>query len=187
MKLIDLWNHVVEAGYNVRKSKCNGQNMWQPFKNLYSKYQVKDQAKIIVNNSIDDLIKQINYVKNEDDSDHLNVNITVKNLLFENKIEIHHFIIQHFRIPLMEKNELSLVKLLQIAYNVGQAQSELENKTYDEHIIEFYNENKLNKLETFIDPNIANSDIVTKQQIGGYEYKYNKYKAKYKKLVKQNN
>lgn len=106
-------------------------------------------------------------------------------ITLHNKKEINHFFIQHFRIPKLMNYEVSVLKLLQIAYNAGQFKAERENKkSYSKKILNFYDKYNLDKISAFA-KNISRCvPIKSKLRGGDYERKYLKYKAKYIKLEK---
>ena len=50
----------------------------------------------------------------------------------------------------MANGYLSELKLLQIAYNIGQFQAEILNNTYDKKIIQFIEDNNMYEMKTYI-------------------------------------
>jgi hypothetical protein len=149
--------------------------MWQPLKNMYSNYKL--DTDIQLNDSFVELTTKVHY--NANDTNHEDVTIMINGSSLVNKNETDHFIIQHFRIPTMVKSPLPLVKLLQIAYNIGQAKAEFEKKTYDDRVISFYKEHKLDSLNTYIDRSLFDKPIIAMIQTGGYYDKYMRYKRMY--------
>ena len=186
--LQELWNKTMDYGYEVRKSKKDGLESWQPLKKEYANYFIKGYDEgIPVNESFNKIMKKIKYQIGSDEKEHTDVMVSIGKETVDN-LDKNHFFVQHFRIPVLEKNKLpvleknklSVVKVLQIAYNAGQYKAEAEKKNYPTTILEFYDENKLNDIETFIDPKIANMEIMMKEKMGGNYYeKYKKYKTKY--------
>jgi len=180
--LQELWNKTMDYGYEVRKSKKDGLESWQPLKKEYANYFIKGYDEgIPVNESFikSQIMKKIKYQIGLDEKEHTDVMVSIGKETVDN-LDKNHFFVQHFRIPVLEKNKLSVVKVLQIAYNAGQYKAEAEKKNYPTAILEFYDENKLNDIKTFIDSNIANMEIMMKENVGGYYYeKYKKYKTKY--------
>jgi hypothetical protein len=182
MQVNELWNHVMRVGYTVRKNNCNGLYMWQPLKELYSKYEIEGYPKgVKVNDRISKLSREVRYTSK--DKAHENVTIMINSTQLENSAEAEHFIIQHFRIPITQEYKLQLVKVLQIAYNVGQAKAEFERgSAYNSEIESFYKKNRLGELSTFVLEEIGKGTIVQREPIGGnlnYYYKYMNYKTKY--------
>lgn len=145
MDILNLWDHLVNVGYIVRKNGYDGLKMWQPFKDMYSKCNT---LIFDVNDNVIKLSQELKYTPH--DTNHENATIKIHHTLFINSKDTDHFIIQHFRIPIMLDYKLSLVKLLQIAYNVGQAKGEFEKGTYNDEIVDYYQNNKLCELPTFI-------------------------------------
>lgn len=188
MNVQSLWNHVLNAGYVVRKTKCDGLKMWQPFKDFYSGYEIEGYETNFpsVNAKIRELSKEVNY--KSEDIDHNNVTINIGKTKLTNSKETDHFIIQHFRVPEASNYKLPLVKILQIAFNAGQAKAEFENNTYNEEIVNFYKTNKLSEVTSFISPEVASKTIIPKILSGGrdYFYKYKKYKHKYLTVTNKN-
>ena len=118
-----LFTQLIDVGYNVRKSKLDGMESWQPYKNQYLNvdqcYQMQPQ---FIN-----LAKSIDYNVDQSDIDHQKVTITIDGATASNTIEKDHFFVQLFRIAIMSNFDLKLVKLLQIAYNIGQFKAELDD------------------------------------------------------------
>jgi len=174
MNINELWNSIIEYGYNIRKISIQtnndfniGQKAWQLLKDNFSNYEFE------IDNKKHDKLDCINelkgeYIKSEDDKDHENVIIKIENIILDNTKEHEHFFIQHYRISKTVDNKLSVQKLMQIAYNIGQykATRDINNK-YDKEIIKYYEENNLDKIETYIDIS-KEIKIVKKIQKGGY-------------------
>lgn len=74
-----------------------------------------------------------------------------------------HFFTQLIRIPSLyydapgDMNNISeikyipFVKVIQIAYNIGQYSYEISKGTQDKTIVEFFNKHSLNRIETYVD------------------------------------
>jgi hypothetical protein len=170
--LVELWNFTYEKGYKVRKNKKDGLAEWQPLKKKYG--ELAKDTKFPVNDAIKELSDK--YFKvGEDTTDLQDSKFEYNDNTLNNKIDTHHFFIQHFRIPYLEKHNLSVLKFLQIAYNAGQLKASFEDGDYDDipDMKEFYHEHKLDQPDTFINEKHLN------MQIGGrnYKYKYQKYKS----------
>jgi hypothetical protein len=145
MDINKLWQEIIDIGYETRKNNKNGLEIWQPLKKQYQNYDIK----FVINTSFINLTKEINYSHKLLDDDHKNVTIIINYTMLDNTIPDEHFLIQHFRIPIMENFNLQLFKLLQIAYNIGQSKALFEMKKYNQDIIDFYMKNKLDKLITY--------------------------------------
>jgi hypothetical protein len=156
-----LWDELINYGYTVRKLSLLisndklGLELWQPVKNLKYNFILFDnsiQEKIKVEPKINSLV---DYVVEVDDKDHQKSKINLKNnpnVVLDNTIPIHHFLVQHLRIPTLENNELNVVKFMQVAYNIGQFKGEREiNKdSYPIELLELYDSNNLNKIDSYI-------------------------------------
>ena len=147
MECKNLWQTVFSKGYETRKSGIDGQKAWQALKNEYEESAAQYDCR---GTRIEKLCQEIGYNKCEDDTDHKKVTIRIAGAQLSNRTEIEHFIIQHFRIPLMQNYQLSLSKLLQIAYNAGQARVEFDNESYSSDVKCFYESNMLDDIETYV-------------------------------------
>lgn len=181
--LNELWNTTLNIGYNVRKNKKDGLKAWQPLKSEYVNYLVDGKKTLKINKNLDNLENLIYDIGN-DITDHTDVKVKIGSEILDNTTEIHHFFIQHFRIPKMGNYELPIIKLLQIAYNAGQYKCEEEKKSYSKTVVDFYNTHKLAEIITYIDADKAQLEISYDMPInkGGCYTKYIKYKSKYLNL-----
>ncbi len=141
LTLQQLWNILVNHGYEVRSTGQDGLNEWQPYKNTLKNYKIDVELK--VDNGIKYLCEE-HYNSDE--------GIFVYNdIEINNEVESAHFLIQHCRIPKLMNFKLSILKLLQIAYNAGQFLAEqYVNNTYPDEIINMYYENNMDKLTTYV-------------------------------------
>ena len=149
-----LWQTMIDVGYNVRKNGQNGLIAWQPYKNKYADYVFENgESKILLRQDFVDFVRQLNY-QFADAVDHTDAVLIVNGDVLDNTMLTHHFIVQHFRIPIIENNNLSVFKLAQLAYNVGQAKAvrELEY-VYSPTIMKFYSENNLDNFRTYVPHN----------------------------------
>ena len=183
----DLWDHTLNEGYRIRKNKLNGLEGWQPLKNAFSSAQVE---KFKVNgNHIDSVNRCLK--KGLDVSDLTDSYIECDGINVSNSIvngdDRGHFLVQHFRIPYLENFSLSLLKLMQIAYNAGQFKAAQENDEYTPLVVDFYTSHDLFDIRTFIDEDRINEKIyidlpnIQSIQLGSsrFYHKYQKYKSKY--------
>lgn len=187
MDLHSLWDEIQNYGYNVRKNNLDGLKDWQEPKAKYSKFYIAGREDgIIMNNNFHNIENKIQYIIGQDTKDHQDVIVKIDNIELDNRIDKYHFFIQHFRIPKLENYKLSVLKLLQIAYNSGQFKADAEANKHDKKVIDFYYDNDLDKITTFIDEKLVG--VVPEQiKVGGdynynYKRKYYKYKTKYLKL-----
>lgn len=149
--LENLFHELIQVGYDVRSSQADGLQSWQPYKTKYSSFAIKGyESGIPLKQSFIDFANDLDY-KFTDDKDHTDVILTITGVILNNKSETNHFLIQHFRIPRLEKNKLSVLKVLQLAYNIGQLKAVIEKESvYNSTILKFYYENSLDELSTYI-------------------------------------
>jgi hypothetical protein len=145
IKVSDLWNEIINRGYIVRSTSLDGLSEWQPLKQKYEQYQ---KYSFIISNHIQNLVKSY-YKTPNNDTEHNHAKLIIGNCELDTNKETEHFIVQHFRIPAQKCFKLSLVKVLQIAYNIGQFKAEQEKGTYHDKIISFYRQHKLSLFETY--------------------------------------
>lgn len=139
------WDIMVQIGFEVRSNNKNGFDEWQPYK---LKYNYKIDFSLLP--SFQELVNSLNY--QSFDAEHEKVLILINDQLLNNKIETEHFFVQHFRIPKMVGKIISITKLMQIAYNVGQLKAVFQNENvFDENIKKYYVMHRLNKLDTYVD------------------------------------
>lgn len=161
----ELWGLVKQMGYAIKASEQDGLKMWGPIKEKYSAYT--DHIYEINTKKFED---HIMYESRDDKHDKVTMKIGSQN--FDNEIADDHFLIQHFRIAKMNNYRLPLVKVLQIAYNVGQARASLENGKYNNDVVQFYNLHRLGNVETYLEPNDCCRLIpAVLTQSGGVNYK----------------
>ena len=135
--IYELWDITIQYGYDTRKNKKDGLERWNYYKKLIPdcKIEWKDTTKTIYKNLQDLGV-------NSDDNE------TISGMTHE-KWERHHYLIQHGRI-IHNNPSGSLVRLLQIAYNVGQFRVELEKEIYPVDQLRYYILHELNKVSTYI-------------------------------------
>lgn len=135
-----LWNDMILTGYHVRSTGMDGLVAWQPYKTKYSSYTDKIQLK----QDFCAFVRSLKYV----DSDH--PTLTIGDITIDNT-QPNHFLIQHFRIPIMEKFELSVLKFAQLAYNVGQLLAVFTKEdSMSQTVKEFYVRHELYKFNTYV-------------------------------------
>ena len=145
----DLWSSMVTVGYNVRKTGLDGLAEWQPYKTKFGNATFYGKKKLALEHSFKTFCDGLEYLTTDADHSDAIVEISSTSRL-DNKIENHHFIIQHFRLAKMENFELTVLRLAQLAYNVGQAKAEFEMAAYDDEVISFYAANNLSNLQTYM-------------------------------------
>jgi len=150
-KLIILFNLIKKYGYRVRESRLNGLEAWQPVKKLLDdKKELINGWNINVNingHFENDLSKIFNYVHDElkmygDDNEENYEGQT--NLDWQKA----HFLLQLIRLPL--RNPCTLLRICQIAYNIGQYLKENENSPYSVDSVNYFKINNLDNLNSYI-------------------------------------
>lgn len=174
MKLQNLWENTMNEGYDIRIRNLNGLERWQIFKKEYTNYHL-ESGPVELKPSFIELCKTMNYI--EDPNNEKDDTITLNGRKLKNQGD-NHFFVQIFRIPTKENFKLSVLKFMQIAYNIGQVKAliKLDGRLIDDDVINFYDEHRLGHIETYIF--VLDQDV----QAGGdyeYKYKYKKYKKKY--------
>ena len=150
-KLIELFNLVKTYGNIVRRSEKDGLESWQHIK------KISDDKNILTNgwninvyiegeleNNLDNIFK---YVHDKlkmygDDGEESYLGQT------KNNWQKSHFLLQLIRLPL--RNKCTLLRILQIAYNIGQFLEEHEQSPYPEECINYFKINNLNNLKSYI-------------------------------------
>lgn len=181
----DLFNTIIDYGCTIRKfilltnPKDNiGLNAWRMIKETFSDFKFKTTSgeilsKVKVNKKlvkkIESLIEDKSYKFDEDDKDQEKVKLTINSIELDNQMEAGHFYIQHYRLLVTSNFELSPLKLMQVAYNIGQLKAQNKIIKYDDKLMEYYKLNKLNDVNTFID--IAEIKLVKDSiQKGGNQF-----------------
>jgi hypothetical protein len=176
----ELWDQMVKHGYDVKSKDKDGLAEWQPYKKLYGTYFLDNIDGIDIDNHIRYLCGKYYKPGGKDDEESV---FEYDDLKLENVVDINHFFVQHCRIPKLMDYKVSVLKLLQIAYNAGQFKAERENKdSYDQKILDFYDDNDWININSFA-KNIAHL-IPKVKSTGGYYEKYINVKAEYLNLKK---
>lgn len=182
-----LFKNVIKYGYFVRKNKLDGLKYW-------------NKLKIFVNENFDKTIEgdwNITIVTNDGNTldeidniyDYFHDDLGMKGEEDDEKNENwekYHFFLQLIRIP--KKNKIDLIRLLQIAYNIGQFYSERKEGNYNEECLQVFDENNMQKHLSYTkskviieQQSIINfiNNIIKKTTIQNLNKKYMKYKNKY--------
>lgn len=134
------WCRMIEVGKNVRDG--NGLAVWQPYKQEFSKIPgIFDVSKM------KPLFAIVSYFGTGKDHEDAQITIGNQPLKYAGN-QIGHFVVQLFRIPMMCNFQLPYVKLMQIAYNIGQALAHFEE--YEPIVKAFFVTNSLDDLEIFV-------------------------------------
>ena len=105
---------------------------------------------IALNSEFITLAKSLPY-SYTDELKHSDAILTIGDTILNNQTAEHHFLIQHFRIPRVNQYKLSVLKIMQVAYDVGQLKVVFENESvYDDSVKKFYSDNKLDQIHTYI-------------------------------------
>jgi len=144
--LQELWISMIKFGERTREGNMNGLERWNLVKELIPNVKIlwiKSAKKIY-----DDLIKLgVNNSEEWEESG-----------LSHPDWERQHYLLQHGRI-IYKNPDGSVVRLLQIAYNIGQFKVEVRRKPYTEEQMKYYRDNKLDDIWSYID-GFENYDIV---------------------------
>jgi hypothetical protein len=148
-KISELWNLCKKYGEVVRSKNVDGLEYWNYIKEYLKQNDIKKSWK-------SEAIDRFEYMTHTL-PDGLNLHEDEKDDYFEgNKRiwELHHFYLQHARIPFRNQDDASFVRIFQIAYNAGQLSVELDkeenNLVYDENKKKYYIDNKLNEISSYI-------------------------------------
>lgn len=143
----DLWNGIIKYGYRTRQNKLNGLERWNNLKKIIPNIKIEWTEK---SKKIFDELKNFGVDSSEN---------AEEAGLEKYEWDRNHFLIQHGRI-IKNNPDGNLIRLLQIAYNIGQFKYEMEIKPYSSEINDYYIRNELNKLDTYLDKEInIESDI----------------------------
>jgi hypothetical protein len=141
-KLQILWDAIIKYGHEIRSSNKDGFAGWVAIKQKLTPFDFKlewtEASKLFA--------KELE-ARGVNNSDSFETSGLATHELWEK----NHFLFQHGRI-IRNSPEATLVRLLQIAYNVGQFNAENEKNKYSSELLAFYHTNKLDKLTTFIKP-----------------------------------
>jgi hypothetical protein len=184
----ELFDLVKKYGYIVRSNDLDGLHCWNEIKTILSSISCEELHWNIklknLNNKYIDINGAYKYIhtklgmKGEDDDNEK------KNPNWEK----FHFFLQLARIP-KNNTECSLIRLCQIAYNLGQLSVVYDdNDVYTSKVRRFFDKNKLGEMITYTSSSCSikvkdldriKQHIESKIVGAGYLYKYKKYKNKY--------
>jgi hypothetical protein len=213
MSLTDLFNIFTRYGYYVVDNDMDEEKSWNSVMNKLNNSNIISGDWNITRKIGPIITKEksliYNYVHNElnikgDDEDNVDSILDVydsdKKTTSANWKK-HNYFLELINIPI--KNKCTLLELCKIAYNIGKLSVFLNfttfytsfPKIYTPQVIEFFTENYLYSITSYIDINktdnteyvqiIKDLDKIISTQLGGgidYKQKYYKYKEKYLKL-----
>jgi len=132
--LNELWEIIINYGYETRIKNKDGLERWNFIKKIFPDIKIiwTDSSKKIYDNLI-----KLGVIEEETGLSH-------------EEWERHHYLLQHGRI-IHNNPDGSLMRLMQIAYNIGQFRAEQEKKNYPIKQLAYYRTNKLDQITTYID------------------------------------
>ena len=183
--IVNLWEELINFGYNVRKNNKDVKLAWTEVKKILPEVQFEwtKKSEKFYNELVDLGLTKADTPEAAG--------------IIQSIWERQRFLLEHGRIILINPKG-SLLKLLQIAYNVGLFKFELEKQLYLPEQMRYYIVNELNKITTYVEkieklpietikmlqinfPDIVqyNNTQVTKEYTenkitGGMRYNYNK-------------
>lgn len=203
-ELNEIFIKTIEYGKIVNKKNLDGLNAWIDIKPLFEKHIECGKWNIFIKigkefvsdiNTIYDYVHDDLEMKGDENDD-----------MSDKKMwEKKHFFLQLIKI-IKNNPEFSFVRLMQIAYNIGQLSNHIEyDSLFTEEIREYFYSNKLNKISSYVDISKCEFDaevlndvlekmnekieFIKELQDGRndvYYKKYIKYKNKYLKLKSSN-
>jgi hypothetical protein len=184
----ELFNLVKNYGYIVRSNELDGLQSWNEIKYILSTISCD---RLEWSMTLKDLKSETLNIESAYIYVHCKLNMKGEETDPKgNNWEKYHFFLQLVRIP--KKNpKCDLVRLCQIAYNLGQLSAVYEDDVvYTENVKRFYVTNNLDKMSTYVSSSACcviseeNLESIRKhvecKMVGsGYLHKYKKYKKKY--------
>jgi hypothetical protein len=160
--LKDTYNEVIKYGNFVRSNRLNGLIMWNVLKVVFQ--QIFGDRTYEWNTSHDQIIGEYNLLDGKFIG-HLEPSDSLDKLRWEPE----HFLVQHIRI-LKETKKPTIVKILQVAYNTGQLEAEMNKnrefyKQFKNNVVSYPSEDSplkikhLKKINRYISPEMQDTDI----------------------------
>lgn len=187
-KLQELFDLGIEYGYTSKSNKLDGEQTWGFVKNEIDKTKIcnwntprETLEGIPISNTMEIYSYIHDVLKMYGEAGDMDIYHIDKNVW-----ERYHFVLQTIRIP--KTSDCSLLKLVQIAFNIGQYKASNNNIPYEEYINRFIELNKLNKVSSYItsqcnpDSRLIDTTMRILQEQPIWHIKYLKYKTKYIKL-----
>lgn len=171
-----IFDLVIQYGRKIRKQKANGLESWnkikeilKPFEFTGCKWNIQWRISPYTFSSVDDMEDYRTYTLEEyydfvhnslgmkgDEEDEPNQTLQ--------DWERFHFFLQLIRIP--KNNECSLIRICQIAYNIGQLLESIGEDFYSMDSLNFFESNKLYKLDSFVICYNQPNKVIYKTMIG---------------------
>jgi hypothetical protein len=157
-----IWNLVIAYGTTSRLFKLNGLDSWSKLKEIFASIDIDPSV-----DWIDDAKKRTSEMLSMGIIGTESPEMPTEHTTWE----LHHFFIQHGKIirPVDESKKItpvSFVKIMQIAYNAGQLNAEMninKNTIYEEKWKAYYTSNMLDQITSYVNPRIIISDKVNKK------------------------
>lgn len=147
-----LWDLAVEYGISVRSSGRDGKKAWTEFQEINKELINSIPVTFHTTPSIKSFVtKHYKWDPVDAKCELVFVKESIEHIL-HNNVETEHFIVQAARICHNEQHVLNPTKIAQLGYNHGQYVGEQQVKPFTYHVdcIEFYSENKLNGMQSYI-------------------------------------
>ena len=134
-----LFDKVKKYGHHTRSNNLDGLDQWNKLKQILTKFST-------INTEWEPTIK-IHYLhmKNE-----LGIKEEITETPDHSTWQKHHFYLQHTRIPSLNPNDASIIRLMQIAFNAGQLQALWNDSFYTNEIKKYYLDNKFGEMGTYM-------------------------------------
>lgn len=136
--IVNLWEELINFGYNVRKNNKDVKLAWTEVKKILPEVQFEwtKKSEKFYNELVDLGLTKADTPEAAG--------------IIQSIWERQRFLLEHGRIILINPKG-SLLKLLQIAYNVGLFKFELEKQLYLPEQMRYYIVNELNKITTYVE------------------------------------
>jgi hypothetical protein len=134
-----LFSQVTKYGKYVRSNKLDGLLQWNKIKDILLMSKVKCNWYPQVKTIFSYMKTELKIQEHEEDTESHEV------------WEKHHFYLQHGRIPSLNFNDGTLVRIIQIAYNVGQLEALWDDEFYTQEMKNYYRLNHLNNINSYMD------------------------------------
>jgi hypothetical protein len=202
----------IQYGYQSKSRNLNGQESWGYLKSKLDTAKICQWSMLRLfpdGESTNDISRIYNKVHDElkmhgEDGDEPKYGIT------HPEWERYHYVLQTIRLPKNEVDGVSIQKIIQIAFNIGQYQAEIDK--YNKVINDYVTNNNLDKVKSYVNleeckpsndllehsiqilhEGLEHLEHLSKNMKGGlpigisdpYYAKYLKYKSKYLALRKQ--
>ena len=190
----ELFNLVKNYGYIVRSNELDGLQSWNEIKSILQSICCKE---------LEWSMNLKTLASEPHTSEPLNINGAYNYIYIKLKMKVedneeekcnpnwekYHFFLQLARIP-KNNPKGDLVRLCQIAYNLGQLSAVYHDAVYTDDVKRFYKINNLDKMSTYTCTSCSIDvedlerirQLIESKKVGsGYLHKYKKYKNKYLK------